>query len=410
MTSLFIDCPTGLAGDMLLAAFIDLGVPKAVIQRPLFEIGFEGSFTLNIQEKLSFGFRGLKASVLDLELANSPRRWKEIKELISNANWSELLIRNVYQVFETLAEAEAFVHGEDIDNVHFHEVGAIDSLVDIVGVCAAVEYLEPSQIFCSNPPAGRGSVSTLHGVLPVPAPAVLELARRSRVNLLGGDDHPSGELTTPTGLALMTVLADQFTQPPFFRIENVGIGLGERELDRPNFLRICSLHSDEGSKENPSNALFKFERIVVQEAWIDDQTPEDLTFLTDQLRESGALDVVCKQVHMKKGRQGVTITLLAKPEDAECLRLIWFSKSSTIGLRERFEGRYVLPRRNCSVQVSWGNVLVKQVRRPEGIVTFKPEHDDILNGHLITGKGLEELKLEVQKEIEKLVPQEDWGW
>ena len=147
MTSLFIDCPTGLAGDMLLAALIDLGVPKDVIEKPLFEIGFAGKFNLDLEEKLTYGFRGLKVSVEDLEVAPSPRRWKEIKELIDQPNnWSEALISYVSKVFETLAEAEASVHGSSIDVVHFHEIGAIDAIVDVVGVCAAVEHLKTQQI------------------------------------------------------------------------------------------------------------------------------------------------------------------------------------------------------------------------------------------------------------------------
>ena len=201
-------------------------------------------------------------------------------------------------MFTALAEAEASVHGLPSDRVHFHEVGAIDSVVDVVGVCAALHHLDPDQISCESPPVGHGSVQTAHGCLPVPVPAVLELSRRHRIPLRRGTDFPGGELTTPTGLALMAVLSDRFEAPEQVTPLAIGCGLGHRDLDRPNQLRITQLaplQSGFGDDLRP-----RWQSLVVQEAWIDDASAEDVAVLVDQ---EGSLvrDVASQPIQMKKG-------------------------------------------------------------------------------------------------------------
>ncbi len=410
MTALFVDCPTGLAGDMLLAAFLDLGVPRAVIEAPLAGLGLEQGYALTVAEDRSAGLRGLRLSVEGLELEPPHRLWHDIRALIMAADWSEPLRARVLTVFKALAEAEAAVHGHPIDQVHFHEVGMIDALVDVVGVCAAVEHLAPEQIVCAVPPAGRGKTATAHGFLPVPVPAVLELARRHQICLEVGDDLPACELTTPTGLALMAVLAERFGQPPSLRIKAIGVGLGHRTLDRPNILRICELDGFARERSEEEMAGLRWQPVVVQEAWIDDATPEDIAVFSDQLRDAGALDVVSEQVQMKKGRQGVSVKALVTPEQAPGLRVVWFSQGTTLGLREHSHGRWLLPRRGGSCPTPWGSVRVKQVRRPQGILTVKPEHDDLLRLSVETGHSLEELRREVLLASEDFVADEDWTW
>jgi len=410
MTALFVDCPTGLAGDMLLAAFLDLGVPRAVIEAPLAALGLEQGYALTVAEDRSAGLRGLRLSVEGLELEPPHRLWHDIRALIMEADWSEPLRARVLTVFKALAEAEAAVHGHPIEQVHFHEVGMIDALVDVVGVCAAVEHLAPEQIVCAVPPAGRGKTATAHGFLPVPVPAVLELARRHQICLEVGDDLPACELTTPTGLALMAVLAERFGQPPSLRIKAIGVGLGHRTLDRPNILRICELDGFARERSEEEMAGLRWQPVVVQEAWIDDATPEDVAVFSDQLRDAGALDVVSEQVQMKKGRQGVSVKALVTAEQAPGLRVVWFSQGTTLGLREHSHGRWVLPRRGGSCPTPWGSVRVKQVRRPQGILTVKPEHDDLLRLSVETGHSLEELRREVLLASEDFVADEDWTW
>ncbi len=410
MTALFVDCPTGLAGDMLLAAFLDLGVPRAVIEAPLAGLGLEQGYALTVAEDRSAGLRGLRLSVEGLELEPPHRLWHDIRALIMEADWSEPLRARVLTVFKALAEAEAAVHGHPIEQVHFHEVGMIDALVDVVGVCAAVEHLAPEQIVCAVPPAGRGKTATAHGFLPVPVPAVLELARRHQICLEVGDDLPACELTTPTGLALMAVLAERFGQPPSLRINAIGVGLGHRTLDRPNILRICELDGFARERSEEEMAGLRWQPVVVQEAWIDDATPEDVAVFSDQLRDAGALDVVSEQVQMKKGRQGVSVKALVTAEQAPGLRVVWFSQGTTLGLREHSHGRWLLPRRGGSCPTPWGSVRVKQVRRPQGILTVKPEHDDLLRLSVETGHSLEELRREVLLASEDFVADEDWTW
>ncbi|KZR63377.1 LarC family nickel insertion protein [Prochlorococcus sp. MIT 1303] len=410
MTALFVDCPTGLAGDMLLAAFLDLGVPRAVIEAPLAGLGLEQGYALTVAEDRSAGLRGLRLSVEGLELEPPHRLWHDIRALIMEADWPEPLRARVLTVFKALAEAEAAVHGHPIEQVHFHEVGMIDALVDVVGVCAAVEHLAPEQIVCAVPPAGRGKTATAHGFLPVPVPAVLELARRHQICLEVGDDLPACELTTPTGLALMAVLAERFGQPPSLRIKAIGVGLGHRTLDRPNILRICELDGFARERSEEEMAGLRWQPVVVQEAWIDDATPEDVAVFSDQLRDAGALDVVSEQVQMKKGRQGVSVKALVTAEQAPGLRVVWFSQGTTLGLREHSHGRWLLPRRGGSCPTPWGSVRVKQVRRPQGILTVKPEHDDLLRLSVETGHSLEELRREVLLASEDFVADEDWTW
>ncbi|WP_413360078.1 LarC family nickel insertion protein [Prochlorococcus sp. MIT 1201] len=410
MTALFVDCPTGLAGDMLLAAFLDLGVPRAVIEAPLAGLGLEKGYALTVAEDRSAGLRGLRLSVEGLDLEPPHRLWHDIRALIMEADWSEPLRTKVLTVFKALAEAEAAVHGHPIEQVHFHEVGMIDALVEVVGVCAAVEHLAPEQIVCAVPPAGRGKTATAHGFLPVPVPAVLELARRHQICLEVGDDLPACELTTPTGLALMAVLAERFCQPPSLRINAIGVGLGHRNLDRPNILRICELDGFASERSEEEMAGLRWQPVVVQEAWIDDATPEDVAVFSDQLRDAGALDVVSEQVQMKKGRQGVSVKALVTAEQAPGLRVVWFSQGTTLGLREHSHGRWLLPRRGGSCPTPWGSVRVKQVRRPQGILTVKPEHDDLLRLSVETGHSMEELRREVLLASEDFVADEDWTW
>ena len=380
---LHIDCPTGVAGDMLLAALLDLGVPEAVIEAPLADLGLAGFYQLRIEERRSAGLRGLSITVTALEPDPPHRQWADIRHRIEAATLDHALQQRVLAVFEALAEAEAAVHGTSPDSVHFHEVGAMDALVDVVGVCAAMEHLAPLQITCTAPPAGHGSVTSAHGRLPVPVPAVLELARCHQIPLRHDRDLPAGELTTPTGLALLSVLVDQFSPPHRFTPGAIGIGLGHRELDRPNLLRLIQLQSRIPAQESSApesdgvDLLPRWQPLVVQEAWIDDATPEDLALLLTALQRAGAVDAASTPLQMKKGRLGQSVTALVSPDKAAALREIWFGSSPTIGLRERDQGRWLLPRRNGILHTPWGVLRAKQARRPDGSCTVKPEADDL---------------------------------
>jgi len=369
-----VDCPTGLAGNMLLAALFDLGLPEAVVQAPLAALGLADRYRLQLEESRSGGLRGLHLAVASLEPEPGHRRWGELRQQIAAAALEPELQRQVLAVFGLLAEAEACVHGHGPEQVHFHEVGAIDALVDVVGVCAGLRHFGVQQLVCGVPPAGHGTVRTDHGLLPLPAPAVLELARRRAVPLAASGDFPAAELTTPTGLALMAVLAERFGPAPALLPRAVGVGLGSRTLDRPNLLRLVLAEPAGGA--DPASP--RCEALLQQQAQLDDASAEDLAFLIEELRAAGALEVFSQPLQMKKGRPGTLITVLAHPEQAEPLRRIWWRLGSSLGVRESLQQRWALPREIVSLETPWGPVRIKRSRRPDGSLLCKPEMDDLV--------------------------------
>ena len=403
MTTLWVDAPTGLAGDMLLAGLLDLGVPISAIEEPLNSLGLAGCYRIDVVEARSGGLRGQRVSVTGLETQPPHRHWADIRQQIVEAPLSTALKDRVLAVFTALAEAESTVHGSSMESVHFHEVGAVDALVDVVGVCAALHQLNPSRICCSPLPAGRGTVRTAHGLLPVPVPAVLELARRQRIPLIQSPNAPEGELVTPTGLALMAVWADGFVPPARFTPALVGIGLGHRELDRPNLVRLLLDSNPEELADVP-----RWQSLVVQEAWLDDATPEDLALLLERLREAGAVDVAAHPLVMKKGRSGHAVIALVEPDVAEQVRQVWFNAGTSIGVRERLQGRWLLPRRIGLLDTPWGMLPAKQVKRPDGRCTVKPESDDLELMSRRTGCSVAELRTAAV--AAPFICDADWSW
>ena len=376
MSLALVDCPTGLAGNMLLAALFDLGLPQEVLDVPLAALGLAGAYAIDLEERRSGGLRGLHLAVRGLEPDPPHRHWAELEATIRGAALEPQLKQTVLAVFGLLAEAEAQVHGQPAERVHFHEVGAIDALVDVVGVCAGLAHFGIHQLVCASPPAGHGTVQTAHGLLPLPAPAVLELARRRGIPLASSAGFPAGELTTPTGLALMAALAERFGPAPALVPQAVGIGLGSRQLDRPNLLRLVLAAEAQGAEPGlPETALPEI--LLQQQAQIDDATPEDLAFLADELRRAGALEVFSQPLLMKKGRPGVLVTVLARPEQAEGLRRIWWRQGTSLGVREQLQQRWALPRSSRELATPLGPVRLKQVELPDGERRSKPEFEDL---------------------------------
>ena len=385
----WLDCPTGLAGNMVLAALLDLGVPAAVIDEPLAAIGLAGHYRLISEQRRSGGLRGLHLQVDPCEPSPHHRRWRVLRQQLQQADWPEPLRQKVLAVFGLLAEAEAAVHGVAPEEIHFHEVGAIDALVDVVGVCAGLQALGVSELVCSPPPGGHGQVQTAHGVLPLPAPAVLEIARLRAVPLASSEGFPPAELTTPTGLALAACWADRFGPAPALVPRAVGVGLGSRSLDRPNLLRLV-LAEPAAAVPGP-----QLQTVLIQQAQIDDATPEDLAHLAEVLRRAGALEVFSQPIAMKKGRQGQLLTALARPEQAELLRQLWWQHSGTLGLRENLQQRWVLPRRLGHVDTPRGPLRIKQALLPNGRRRSKIEHDDLVALAERHGLSLDQLRAEI---------------
>jgi pyridinium-3,5-bisthiocarboxylic acid mononucleotide nickel chelatase len=401
MALALLDAPTGLAGNMLLAALLDLGLPEAQIHRPLAALGLADAYRLELEERRSGGLRGLHLAVGCLEPQPPHRHWGELRGQLQAAPWEPALKQRVLEVFGLLAQAEAAVHGHSPDQVHFHEVGALDALVDVVGVCAGLLHFGVEQLVCSPPPAGHGVVATAHGTLPLPAPAVLELARLRAIPLASAEGFPPGELTTPTGLALAACWAIRFGHAPTHVPRQVGVGLGSRQLDRPNLLRLTLAEGPlEASREGPQLNTPQQETVLMQQAQIDDATPEDLAFLSEELRRAGALEVFSQPIAMKKGRAAQLLTALVHPEQAEALRQVWWRHSTTLGLREQSQTRWVLPRRSLELATPLGPVRIKQARLPDGRWRSKPEHDDLVALARQHTLGIDQVRAIVQHTLE----------
>jgi uncharacterized protein (TIGR00299 family) protein len=395
MALALLDAPTGLAGNMLLAALLDLGLPEEQIHRPLAALGLANAYRLELEERRSGGLRGLHLAVASLEPEPGHRLWGDLRSQLHHAPWEPALKQRVLEVFALLAAAEAAVHGHSPEQVHFHEVGALDALVDVVGVCAGLRHFGVGELVCSPPPAGHGVVATAHGTLPLPAPAVLELARLRAIPLATAEGFPPGELTTPTGLALAACWATRFGHAPTHVPLRVGVGLGSRVLDRPNLLRLTLAQSAQA--EAPL-----LETVLIQQAQIDDATPEDLAFLSEALRQAGALEVFSQPIAMKKGRGGQLLTALVAAEQADALRAVWWQHSTTLGVREQRQSRWVLPRRSLELATPLGPVRLKQARLPDGRWRSKPEHDDLVALARQHTLGLDQVRSVVQQALEAL--------
>jgi len=406
MALALLDAPTGLAGNMLLAALLDLGLPEAEIHRPLAALGLAEAYRLELEERRSGGLRGLHLAVVSLEPQPPHRHWGDLRGQLQAAPWPAPLKQRVLEVFGLLAAAEAAVHGHSPEQVHFHEVGALDALVDVVGVCAGLLHFGVGELVCSPPPAGHGVVATAHGTLPLPAPAVLELARLRAIPLASAEGFPSGELTTPTGLALAACWASRFGQAPTHVPQRVGVGLGSRTLDRPNLLRLTLAESAlvEAPLAASIQAEAQRETVLLQQAQIDDATPEDLAFLSEELRRAGALEVFSQPIAMKKGRAAQLLVALVAPERAEALRAVWWQHSTTLGVREQLQSRWVLPRRSLELATSLGPVRLKQAQLPDGRWRSKPEHDDLAALARQHTLGIDQVRAIVQSALDALPP------
>ena len=407
MEDVFIECSPGISGDMLLGAFYDLGVPKNVIEQPLIDLGLKDLYKLDFKESKSFSIRGIKTQVENVDCAPTKRNWRSIKELIINGDLEEKLQKTIYEVFESLASAEGKVHGIKPEDVHFHEIGAIDSLVDIIGVCSAFNYLNPKKVYCNSPMLGKGFVQTEHGKLSVPPPAVIELIRKKNIKVVSCFDSIEGELSTPTGIALLSNLVEYLKPPSEYSINSYGVGIGNLKFPFPNLVRVYKITTFKDSCINQQMNP-KCEEISVQEAWIDDQTPEDISNFVEKLRIEGALDVSYQAINMKKNRIGFSIQVILPTEKKEHFRRIWFDYSNTIGVRERIQSRWILLRRRGECSTILGKIKAKQTLKPDGSITMKPENDEVLRLKLDFKKSTGEIRKIIEESSNNFKAFENW--
>jgi pyridinium-3,5-bisthiocarboxylic acid mononucleotide nickel chelatase len=409
----YLDCFSGISGDMFLGALVDTGVSLKLLEDTVAALDIGAR--LEISRVVRCGIAATKVDVFCHGEKDLPREvfWEqhghdhphghelvherhqadtpqheplqppsragvpaphehghrgltEIREIIAKAKISTTAKPTALRIFEALGAAEAEIHNTSVENVHFHEVGAVDAMVDIVCAVVGAEVLGVEEWVCSPLNVGGGTVKCAHGTLPVPAPATLKLLAGAPVYSSG----PQVELVTPTGAAIVKTLASRFASFPAMKVEQSGYGAGSRDFpDRPNVLRLTI-----GEATGAAAALT--DRITVLEANLDDLSPQVLAYAMEQLLIAGALDVFNTPVQMKKNRPGALLTVLSKPEDADRMAKLIFAETTTLGIRRREEHRQILARSWESVQTNWGPVRIKIASMNGTISNYAPEYED----------------------------------
>lgn len=373
----YADCFSGVSGDMFLGALLDAGFPEAVLLEELGKLGIDG-FGCTVEKHSESGIAATRIRVRSN--GGQPRRtWREIRELIRRSSLNPSAKERALAVFVCLAEAEAGIHGCRPEDVHFHEIGGVDAIVDVVGSVAGLEYFNIETLLCSPLPMTRGWVKCDHGLLPLPAPAVCEILRG--VPVYGVDLEL--ELVTPTGAALIKTLSSGFGRFPGMTIVKTGYGAGSHKLpeQRPNLFRLVMGQSRE---------VREAQEVEVIETNLDDWSPEGFPYLMEQLFSLGALDVSLVPIHMKKGRPGFLLRVISPPGLAFEIKQGIFSETTAIGLRYRREKRMTLPRKVGTISTPWGPLAVKKVETPKGAV-LSPEYEDCRRVARTNGVSLKEV-------------------
>jgi len=363
MTIAYFDCFSGISGDMILGALVDLGLDVEDLASTLSSLDLE-EFRLETREVSSYGLRATKVDVIvpDSVLV---RTFNNIRDLIENSALPQRVKATSMEIFMRLASAESVVHGKPIDQVHFHEVGAVDSIVDIVGSAYGVHALGITEVFSSPLPMGHGMIKTAHGALPVPAPAVLEILQDTPTY---GRGIPT-EIVTPTGAAVIKTLATSFGVAPPMRIDRVGCGAGTKDIGVPNLLRVVTGVPSEYPAESEELAYLVSTNI-------DDMNPEFYDYVIERLLGAGAHDVWLTPIQMKKTRPGTVITVLCAPGDATALKRILLEETSTFGLRTSTVMKKAIEREIVEVETPWGKVAVKVGREGNRVTNISPEFAD----------------------------------
>ena len=375
MTVVYFDCFSGAAGDMLLAALIDAGAPEADIRANLDGLGLSG-WQLDLHETRRGGLRALRADVRLTE-GEIHRSYSDVRAVLEVAAIHESVRERALAVFASLAKAEATVHGTSTEDVVFHEVGSTDALIDIVGVCSALSHFNPKTVAASALATGSGTISSGHGRLPLPAPAVAELLKG--IPLVGRGD---AELLTPTGAALLATLCDSFGGLPPMTLSAVGYGAGARDSTDPNVVRVLV-----GSEVHAADS----EQALLIETNVDDLSPELMGHVIEQLLEAGAHDAWMAPIVMKKGRHATTLSVLCDEAGRDKLMDVIFRETTTLGVRTSTVNKHMLPRAWIEVEVAGAIIRVKIARRAGEIVTVAPEYEDARAAARTTGRPLKEI-------------------
>ncbi|HKP10623.1 MAG TPA: nickel pincer cofactor biosynthesis protein LarC [Blastocatellia bacterium] len=368
MRALYFDCFAGASGDMICGSLIDAGADADEMKAQLASLGL-GGYEISTERVKRSGIAATKFNVAVDEAAQPHRHLKDIVEIIDRSALGDLTRQRARRAFELLADAEARVHATTRDRVHFHEVGAVDSIIDTVGAMIGFELLGVEHFFASALRVGHGTVKAAHGLMPVPAPATAELLRD--IPIYAGDI--AGEFVTPTGAAIIASLAEGYGPLPEMKMAKAGYGAGTRDpQDFPNVLRV--MLGELPNAGQPSAA--RDETLVVVETNIDDMNPQAFGFVMDRAFALGALDAYLTATQMKKSRPGVMLTVLCEPERREALIAMLLAETTTLGVRYTDARRRVLARAFETVQTRYGEVRVKVARDGGRTLHFQPEYED----------------------------------
>lgn len=382
MSLAYLDCASGISGDMFLGACLDAGLHTSPLLAELAKLPL-GPYELKPERVLRGGLAGTHVEIA-IPREQPHRHLAPIERMIESSALSAGVKERSRRIFRRLGEAEALLHAKPIEQVHFHEVGAVDAILDIVGACVALDLLEIEELVVSPLNVGSGRVAAAHGSLPVPAPATAELLRGVPIYSSGVE----AELVTPTGAAIVSTLAGSFGPLPPMSVERIGYGAGARDLPgQPNLARLfIGQKAPKPLIPNPGGEV-----VAVIETSVDDMSPEVYGFLVERALAAGALDISCAPIEMKKNRPGLDIRLLASPEQAEALADLIFAETTTLGLRISTAERRVLERELVTVETPYGRVRVKLGRRNGRVVNAAPEYEDCRRAALERGVPLKEV-------------------
>ncbi len=420
----YFDCPTGVSGDMCLGALIDAGVSIEYLTQHLDRLGINQEYKLSSKQMIHNGQQATKAIVT---LTNQPdhththdhthtRTLPEIEKMIISATLPDRAEKSSLEIFRNLAIAEGAVHGIPPEQVFFHEVGAVDAIVDIVGTCLGMDWLKIEQFYCSALPTGGGTIWAAHGRLPVPVPAVLKLFEKANVPVFY--NSIDRELVTPTGAAIVTTLAHHFGHPPEMTIQKIALGAGTQELPIPNILRLWigesrathphaksaiqphnhthhHSHTEPSHEEHDHHDSEHLQTVAHLETQIDDLSPQTIAYTTEKLLHHGALDVFTTAIGMKKSRPGTLISVICKPEERDRFEQILFEETTTIGIRRSLQERSVLSRRFETIQIQGQPVKLKVAERNGKVYNIQPEYEDCAAIARHTNQSLKEIQRQV---------------
>jgi uncharacterized protein (TIGR00299 family) protein len=364
----YFDCFSGISGDMFVGALLDAGLKIEILEKELNKLNLSG-YQLDVNKVLK---KGISASQFKVKIQEKgvERRFKDILNILEESKLDEEIKNEVKKIFFKIAEAESKIHQEDIEKIHFHEIGGLDSIIDISSAVIGIKALEIKEIYSSPLPLGKGFVKCAHGILPLPAPATLELLK----NIPTYSGGMESEMVTPTGAAIISTLTKDFGERPLMKIEKIGYGAGEREFSIPNLLRV-SIGEKILSDRDLMDGYVHDEALLI-ETNIDDMNPEFYDYIMDKLFSQGALDVFLTPIQMKKNRPAQMFSIIVYEQNLKEILKVLFSESTTLGVRIKEVKRLKLTQQNFIAETKYGKIKVKVGIFKEDIKTIAPEYQD----------------------------------